>query len=60
LNALYNASKEATMYGQDLYNQDQSNQMNRFQVLNNYLNTLYGQAQSSNEPGQSREVAIRT
>ena len=53
LNALYNASKEATMYGQDLYNQDQSNQINRFQVLNNYLNNLYGQAQSSNELGSN-------
>lgn len=53
LNALYNAGSAATMYGQDLYNQDQANQINRFQVFNNYLTNLYNQAQSANTLGSN-------
>jgi|GEM_PF-3071148 len=53
LNALYNAGNEATMYGQDLYNQDQANQINRFQVFQNYLTNQYNQAQSANTSGSN-------
>jgi hypothetical protein len=45
LSALYNAGKEALLLGQDLYNQSQANQINRFQTLNNYLTDQFNQAQ---------------
>jgi hypothetical protein len=51
LNALYNAGKEATMYGQELYNQNQANQIDRFQVLNNYLNEQYNMALAAHNIG---------
>jgi hypothetical protein len=53
LNQLYNAGKEATLLGQDLYNQNQQNKINRFQVFNNYLNNQYNQANGSNSLGSN-------
>lgn len=48
LNALATAGEQATLYGQDLYNQDQANQINRFQLFNNYLNNQNNQANTAN------------
>jgi len=53
LNALYNAGKDALQMGQNLYNQNQANQIDRFQVLNNYLLDQFNQAQGIYNTGSS-------
>lgn len=67
LTQLYNASKEATQYGQDLYNQDQQNKIQRFQAFGNYLNDQNNQAQNisnygsgllQDEAGRAQSLAV--
>ena len=67
LNQLYSASKDATMYGQNLYQQDQQNKIQRFQAFGNYLNdqnrqaqdiTQYGSGLLQNEAGRAQNLAI--
>ncbi len=67
LNQLYNASKDATLYGQNIYQQDQQNKIQRFQAFGNYINDQNNQAQDAtqfgsgilqNEAGRAQNLAI--
>lgn len=67
LNRLYDAGKEATLFGEDLYARDEDSRSKRFQLFSNYLTNQYNQQAGlagnasgllENEAGRAQDLAI--
>lgn len=53
LGRLYDAAKEATLFGEDLYSRDEDSRMRRFQLFSNYLNDEYNKATGAATTGSN-------